>query len=163
MPPWTITRDNRRRPRGQTWVWKCNIQGVQGDDQNECHKAFESAPELRHHYIYDHQLAPADVSLSQQLLMVREPWPEGEFPPICMTVRGFLRDGFDPHWPTGPTDDIYGPWMVRHRGRPTEALRDARRQREERNPRGWARFFVPDWYYDEISRRARMSRGQMWP
>lgn len=62
----------------------------------------------------------------------------------------------------GPVNDAYGPWMVRGRGEMGEGLCEAKERREERNPRGWERMFVPDWYYDEISRRARMPRGRMW-
>jgi hypothetical protein len=116
---------------------------------------------LRFHYIHEHHLPPAEVSRKQRTLMVRRHLPPDAEPPVVPGVREFIRgEEFDPQWPIGPVGEGYGPWMVR--GKVDEGLREARERREERNPRGWERLFVPDWYFDEISRRVAMRRGRMW-
>lgn len=94
--------------------------------------------------------------------MVRRRLPPDTEPPDVPGARDFVRgEAFDPRWPIGPVGEGYGPWVVRLR-EVGEGLREVRARREERNPRGWERLFVPDWYYDEISRRVAMRKGRMW-
>lgn len=96
--------------------------------------------------------------------MVKRELPRYAERPRYPSVREFLEgEDFDARWPIGVVGEGYGPWMVRPgRGEMDEGVREARKRREERNPRGWERMFVPDWYYDEISRRVAMRKGRMW-
>jgi hypothetical protein len=164
----------------QAWVWRCNIPGREGYG---CTATFHTAPDLQRHYRDRHGFTPRHISRYQDVLMRRLPRPPlaEEDRPDCPTVRQFIRRpnydqdgdsdqgsgsdksaGFVPHWPKGPVDNRYGPWAVRPK-RPSDALKEARKERDKKNTRGWERILVPNWYYEEVSRRVRMRRGEMWP
>lgn len=165
--------------RTKAYVWRCNIPGGEG---YECDVTFHTAPDLRRHYRDRHRFTTQHVSRYQNVLMLRLPRPPNIPPeeiPASPTVRQFIRRpnydeggdsgsasdrsaGFDPSWPIGPREDRYGQWVVRST-QVGEPLEEVRRERERRNPRGWERIVVPDWIYDDISRRVRMKRGKTFP